>query len=67
MTKREITLLDGSLSHNYSEPYQRYCEAKTIASWSLIRRQNFLERLQNDKRREELKYWLKLIWDNKAS
>lgn len=66
MTKRAITLPDGSETDNYSIRYQRYCEALNISKKTLIQRQEWLEKLKDDKRVEELKYWLKFIWDNKS-
>lgn len=67
MTKRDITLPDGSQTDNYSEPYQRYCEALNLSKKPLRMRQNFLDKIKDKERVEQLKYWLKLIWDNKAS
>jgi len=67
MTKRDITLPDGSQTDNYSEPYQRYCEALNLSKKPLRIRQNFLDKIKHEKRGEQLKYWLKFIWDNKAS
>ncbi len=60
-----VTLPDGSGSDNYSSVYMRYCEAKTIARWGLGQRRQFLAKLTDTKRIEELKYWLKIIWKNK--
>ncbi len=46
-----------------SEKYLRYCEAKTLASWDLKKRANFMSRLEkrkgNEERIKELKYWFK--------
>ena len=65
MTKRNITLLDGSETDNYSQAYQRYCEALNLSKKPLMQRQAWLNKLQDKERVDTLKYWLKLIWESK--
>jgi len=65
MTKRNITLPDGSETDNYSQAYQRYCEALNLSKKPLMQRQAWLNKLQDKERVDTLKYWLKLIWENK--
>jgi hypothetical protein len=65
MTKRVITLPDGTETDNYSQAYQRYCEALNLSKKPLMQRQAWLNKLQDTKRVDTLKYWLKLIWENK--
>ena len=60
--KRAITLIDGTETHNCSQEYQRYCEALNLSKKPLWKRQEWLEKLQDQERVEQLKYWLKLIW-----
>jgi len=60
--KRVITLPDGTETDNYSQEYQRYCEALNLSKKPLWKRQEWLEKLQDEQRVEKLKYWLKLIW-----
>ena len=60
--KRDITLIDGTETDNYSQEYQRYCEALNLSKKPLWKRQEWLEKLQDKERVEQLKYWLKLIW-----
>jgi hypothetical protein len=60
--KRAITLIDGTETDNYSKEYQRYCEALNLSKKPLWKRQEWLEKLQDQERVEQLKYWLKLIW-----
>lgn len=62
MTKRKITLPDGTETDNYSQDYQRYCEALNLSKKSLMHRQDWLNKLTDEQRVEKLKYWLKLIW-----
>jgi len=62
MIKQAITLPDGTETDNYSEEYQRYCEALNLSKRPLWKRQEWLMKLKNKKRVEELKYWLKIIW-----
>ena len=65
MTKRNITLPDGTETDNYSQPYQRYCEALNLSKKPLMQRQAWLNKLQDKERVEQLKYWLNLIWETK--
>jgi len=65
MTKRNITLPDGSETDNYSQAYQRYCEALNLSKKPLMQRQAWLNKLQDKERVDTLKYWLKLIWESK--
>ena len=65
MTKRNITLPDGSETDNYSQAYQRYCEALNLSKKTLMQRQAWLNKLQDKERVNTLKYWLKLIWESK--
>jgi len=65
MTKRAITLPDGTETDNYSQPYQRYCEALNLSKKPLMQRQAWLNKLKDKDRVNTLKYWLKLIWENK--
>jgi len=60
--KRDITLPDGSQTDNYSKEYQRYCEALNLSKKPLWKRQEWLNKLTDEKRVEQLKYWLNLIW-----
>jgi hypothetical protein len=60
--KRVITLPDGTETDNYSQDYQRYCEALNLSKKPLWKRQEWLEKLQDEQRVEKLKYWLELIW-----
>jgi len=62
MTKRNITLPDGTETNNYSQPYQRYCEALNLSKKPLMQRQEWLNKLKDKDRVETLKYWLNLIW-----
>ena len=47
-----------------SQKYLRYCEAKTLASWDLKKRANYMSRLKkktgNEERIKELEYWFNL-------
>ena len=63
--RRNITLPDGSLTDNYSPAYMRYCEATTIARWTLQQRREWLYKLKDKQRVDDLKKWLKLIWKDK--
>ena len=65
MTKRVITLPDGFETDNYSQPYQRYCEALNLSKKPLMQRQAWLNKLKDKERVEQLKYWLNLIWHQK--
>jgi hypothetical protein len=60
--KRDITLPDGSQTDNYSKEYQRYCEALNLSKKPLWKRQEWLNKLTDEERVEQLKYWLNLIW-----
>lgn len=65
MTKRNITLPDGTETDNYSQPYQRYCEALNLSKKPLMQRQAWLNKLKDQDRVESLKYWLNIIWNIK--
>lgn len=60
--KNDITLPDGSQTDNYSKEYQRYCEALNLSKKPLWKRQEWLDKLTDEERVEQLKYWLNLIW-----
>ena len=60
--KRDIILPDGSQTDNYSKEYQRYCEALNLSKKPLWKRQEWLNKLTDEERVEQLKYWLNLIW-----
>lgn len=60
--KRDITLPDGSQTDNYSQEYQRYCEALNLSKKPLWKRQEWLNKLTDEERVKQLKYWLNLIW-----
>ena len=62
MTKRSITLPDGTETDNYSKDYQRYCEALNLSKKPLFKRQEWLNKLKDEERVKKLKYWLTLIW-----
>lgn len=65
MTKRVITLPDGTETDNHSQAYQRYCEALNLSKKPLMQRQAWLNKLKDKERVEQLKYWLNLIWHQK--
>ena len=65
--KRDITLPDGSQTDNYSKEYQRYCEALNLSKKPLEKRKEWINKLRDEQRVEQLKYWLKLIWQNKST
>lgn len=65
MNKQKITLPDGTETDNYSLDYQRYCEALNISKKSLEKRREWLYKIQDEKRVEQLKYWLTVIWGKK--
>ena len=65
LNKRSVALPDGSVRDNYSPEYMRYCEAKTLARWPLEKRRNFLAKLKDKTRVDQLRSWLTLIWENK--
>lgn len=62
---KEIELPDGTITDNYSQVYQRYCEALNLSKKNLYYRREWLEKIKDSKRVEELKYWLQLIWKTK--
>ena len=64
MTKKNITLPDGTETNNYSQDYQRYCEALNLSKKPLEKRREWLYKLKDEERVEKLKYWLKIIWKN---
>lgn len=60
------TLPDGTTTDNYSQTWQRYCEALHLSKQSLSERRNFLHKIQNqEKRVTDLQYWLQQIWKEK--
>lgn len=65
MSKHAITLPDGTETDNYSQEYQRYCEALNLSKKTLIQRREWLNKLKDQARVDKLKYWLKIIWENK--
>ena len=65
MTKRAITLPDGTETDNWSQPYQRYCEAINLSKKPLMQRRDWLNKLKDEERVEQLKYWLNFIWNEK--
>jgi hypothetical protein len=65
MTKRAITLPDGTETDNWSQPDQRYCEALNLSKKPLMQRRDWLNKLQDKERVEQLKYWLNFIWKEK--
>lgn len=65
MTKRNITLPDGLETDNYSQEYQRYCEALNLSKKPLKTRQEWLNKLKDQSRVEQLKYWLNFIWNSR--
>ena len=62
MTKRSITLPDGTETDNWSQEYQRYCEALNLSKKPLEKRREWLHKLKDEQRIERLKYWLSIIW-----
>jgi hypothetical protein len=62
--KRVMTLPDGTEADNYSQEYQRYCEALNLSKKPLWKRQEWLNKLTDEERIEQLKYWLKILWGN---
>lgn len=64
MTKRVITLPDGTETDNYSQDYQRYCEALNLSKKPLMQRRAWLQKLSDEGRVDKLKYWLKILWGN---
>lgn len=65
MTKKVMTLPDGTETDNYSQDYQRYCEALNLSKKPLSQRQAWLNKLKDQQRVDTLKYWLQLIWETK--
>jgi len=63
--KRVMTLPDGFECDNYSQEYQRYCEALNLSKKPLNKRQEWLLKLKDNERVEQLKYWLQIIWGKK--
>ena len=63
--KRAITLIDGTETDNYSKEYQRYCEALNLSKKPLEKRREWLNKLKDQDRVEQLKYWLQLIWSQR--
>ena len=59
------TLPDGQQTDNYSQLWQRYCEALTLSKWDLDRRRAFINKLNDEQRISDLKYWLTIIWKEK--
>ena len=59
---KSITLPDGTETNNYSKEYQRYCEALNLSKKPLWKRREWLAKLQDQERVDQLKYWLTLIW-----
>jgi len=67
LKKTNITLIDGTETDNCSKEYQRYCEALSLSRKPLEKRREWLNKLRDEQRVEQLKYWLKLIWQNKST
>lgn len=65
--KKKITLIDGTMSDNYSEEYQRQCEAVTLSKIPLEKRRAFINKLTDEKRVDDLKRFLTLIFKNRSS
>lgn len=63
MIKTPIILPDGTETDNCSREYQRYCEALNLSKKPLYKRREWLNKLQDERRVEELKYWLRVIWE----
>lgn len=53
-----MTLPDGTETDNYSQDYQRYCEALNLSKKPLQQRQAWLNKLKDQQRVDTLKYWL---------
>ena len=65
MTK-SIKLPDNQEVSNESEIYQRYCEALTLSRKTLGERRNFLYKIKHhEKRVEDIKYWLNILWKDR--
>ena len=65
MKKTNITLPDGTETDNYSQEYQRYCEALNLSKKPLEKRREWLNKLRDVNRVEQLKYWLTIIWNQR--
>lgn len=65
MSKQPITLPDGTETDNYSQEYQRYCEALNLSKKPLMQRQILLNKLKDQERIDKLKYWLSILWKNR--
>jgi hypothetical protein len=65
--KKPITLPNGLETDNYSQEYQRYCEALNLSKKPLNKRREWLMKLKDERRVSELKKWLSFIWENKSS
>jgi len=63
--KKIIELPDGTKTDNYSQKYQRYCEALNLSKKPLESRRAWLNKLHDKHRVDELKYWLRIIWDER--
>ena len=63
---RDIELPDGTVTDNYSQTYQRYCEALNLSKKPLYKRREWLSKLKDQKRINDLKYWLEWIWKVKS-
>jgi len=66
LTRKQITLPDGTETDNYSVEYQRYCEALNLSKQTLHKRREFLGKLKCQDRVEKLKYWLTWIWNSRS-
>lgn len=65
MTK-SIKLPDNTETDNESEIYQRYCEATTLSRKTLGERRDFLYKIRDQQKRvEDIQYWLTIIWKNR--
>lgn len=65
MKKTNITLPDGTETDNCSQEYQRYCEALNLSKKPLEKRREWLNKLRDVNRVEQLKYWLTIIWNQR--
>lgn len=64
--KQPITLPNGVETDNYSQEYQRYCEALNLSKKPLHKRREWLAKLKDESRVKELKEWLTHIWKHKS-
>lgn len=62
---REIELPDGEIVNNFSTRYMRWCEALSLSKKPLHQRVQFLNKLTDQKRVKDIKYFLTLIWQNR--